>query len=418
MNRKEIYAALELCDDEIRLTVGEFFESRFQVLRVEKVPTTGIIKKKIVDRDKVITAIKIAKQRTEESLGYEIARVLLSVPSVNMERYHKTFVVPVEEGSKRVRVPHIQAGLKEAYNFRPSRGLELVNISCIKYVTNGITSRRMPIGEVCDELIMKIDLLYADKQTIYEYLACVEEAGLDILDIYLDAYAFAQEAVVMNQTMDKYIVQVLLEESSTTLSLFSQGRLVSSELLELGYSDWFENVEETYGLSKNIAFRLAQNGITWDNSVSDRVIYVWPDEDEQRLITERQFYESLAKPVEQWITLINETSAPILEAGKVEFVLGGTGMELQSLDQVLDRLNAPYRIYVPETIGARNSSMSTSLGLFYSWKELQEIRKDSLTSCDDEEVKDSLKLNGRVDAENEGSFTRRFKNMLLGENRE
>ena len=38
MNKKEIYASIEVADHEVRLVVGEFYETRFNILRVEKLP--------------------------------------------------------------------------------------------------------------------------------------------------------------------------------------------------------------------------------------------------------------------------------------------------------------------------------------------------------------------------------------------
>ena len=43
MQIKQIYAALEIADHEVRLIVGEFFETRFNVLCVERVKTTGVL---------------------------------------------------------------------------------------------------------------------------------------------------------------------------------------------------------------------------------------------------------------------------------------------------------------------------------------------------------------------------------------
>ena len=47
MNRKEIYASVEIADHEIRLIVGEFYDTRFNILRVERAGITGIEKRKL-----------------------------------------------------------------------------------------------------------------------------------------------------------------------------------------------------------------------------------------------------------------------------------------------------------------------------------------------------------------------------------
>ena len=169
MKRKQIFAALEIADHEVRLVVGEFHETRFNILRVERVKTTGITNKVVVDEQNIVGAVMKAVQNASTVLGYKIERVLLAIPSIDVTRFNKKVNVFVEDGSKRVRLSHIQSGINEAISYKPDEELELVNIGCIKYITNGITSRKMPLNEVCDVLTMNIDLLYANKDIVYSY---------------------------------------------------------------------------------------------------------------------------------------------------------------------------------------------------------------------------------------------------------
>lgn len=206
MNKKEIYASIEVADHEVRLVVGEFYETRFNILRVEKAPIQGIEKQKIMDEQNVVNGIIKAKKQAEDALGYHIERVLAAIPSVNVQRHNKKVSVVPEASSKRIRLSDIQKGLNEAVSFKPDPQLELVNIGCVKYITNGITSRKMPIDETAEVLIMNVDLLYADKEVVYAYARCIEKAGLEILDVCLDSYAMANEAAVFEQTVDKYVI--------------------------------------------------------------------------------------------------------------------------------------------------------------------------------------------------------------------
>ena len=88
MNKKEIYASIEIADHEVRLVVGEFYETRFNILRVEKAPIQGIEKQKIMDEQNVVNGIIKAKKQAEDALGYHIERVLAAIPSVNVQRHN------------------------------------------------------------------------------------------------------------------------------------------------------------------------------------------------------------------------------------------------------------------------------------------------------------------------------------------
>lgn len=418
MNRKEIYASVEIADHEIRVVVGEFYDTRFNILRVERAGITGIEKKKIIDEQNVVNGIIKAIKQAEDSLGYHIERALVSLPSVNVARHNKRVHVLPEATSKRIRLSDVQKGLNEAVSYKPDPELELVNIGCIKYITNGITSRKMPIDETSDILIMDVDLLFADKETVYSYARCIEKAGLEILDVCLDSYAIAQEAAIFEQTVDKYVILIDLARQNTTLSLFTHGKLVNCEVLEDGYGKWLEKLCEYCHLSMHVGYRLVQNTCCLkEEEAKDTVIYVWSENGEQRQLTEKEVCLSVAPYIHAWLQGINEACAPIIESGDVRYLITGEGCEIQAIEPLLDELNAPWQIYVPQTIGARDCSLVTCLGMFYSWKEQMNIRNDEKTSCAASDVERVVeKVEHKASSQDEeGGFTKKLKSILLNE---
>lgn len=417
MSKKEIYASIEIADHEIRLVVGEFYETRFNILRVEKAAITGIENKKIIDEQNIVNGIIKAARQAQEALGYRIERVLLALPSVAVKRHNRRVHVIPQESSKRIRLSDIQRALNEAISYKPDPQLELINVGCIKYITNGITSRKMPLDESSDILLMDVDLLYGDKEIVYSYARCIERAGLEILDVCLDAYAIAQEAAIFEQTVDKYVILVDIARQNTTLSLFTHGKLVNCELLDEGYEAWMTDLCENTGLNEHIGFRLMQNTCTFDKAkAQDTVIYIWSENGKQRQLTEKDVCDLVVDRIAAWVEMINEACAPIVANGDVHYLLSGEGCELQSITEVMDQLNSPWQIYVPQTVGARDSSLCACLGMFYSWQEQQKIRLDDRTSCSQKEIQTVVQSSGRkTRIEDEGGFTRRLKSMLLND---
>jgi len=416
MKRKQIFAALEIADHEVRLVVGEFHETRFNILRVERVKTTGITNKVVVDEQNIVGAVMKAVQNASTVLGYKIERVLLAIPSIDVTRFNKKVNVFVEDGSKRVRLSHIQSGINEAISYKPDEELELVNIGCIKYITNGITSRKMPLNEVCDVLTMNIDLLYANKDIVYSYARCAEKSGLEIIDICLDSYAIAEEAAIFEQTVDKYVVLIDLERQNTTLSLFTHGKLVNCEVLEGGYGDWLSPLKDKYNLPLDVGFRLIQNTCALEEKeVGDATVYIWSEAGTSRQISERDVYKCVIDPINEWIQMINETCQPIIDSGNVRYILTGEGLEIQQIETLAKELNAQSQVYVPQTIGARDCGLVTCLGLFYSWKSQLAVRKDERTSCDQRDVEKAVEGVNKPTVDDESGFTKKLKSMLLSD---
>ena len=86
MRKKKVYATLEIADQEIRLIVLEIFEGRNNVLRVERVHCSGVQNQKIIDEAAVVKAIQEACKNAQSALGFRIERVLLAIPSINVQR--------------------------------------------------------------------------------------------------------------------------------------------------------------------------------------------------------------------------------------------------------------------------------------------------------------------------------------------
>ena len=69
MDDKQIFAALEITGHEVRLIVGEFFNTRFNIIKVEQVPCTGLSLNAVEQPEEVVDAIqKVMQEKKEESV--------------------------------------------------------------------------------------------------------------------------------------------------------------------------------------------------------------------------------------------------------------------------------------------------------------------------------------------------------------
>ncbi len=414
MTNKQIYAAIEIADHEVRLVVGEFCDSRFNILRVERVRFNGIENHTIVNESNVVSAIIKAINNAANILGYQIERVLLAIPSVDVLRHSRRVNVAVRNSYGRVQISDIQRGINEAIMHQPEENLELVNIGGMKYIVNGISSRKLPLNETCESLVMDVDLFYANKKVVYSYARCIEKAGLEILDICLDSYAIAEEAAIFEQTIDSYVVLLNLARQSTTLSLFSHGKLLNCDVIYEGYGRWMSALNEKFGLKSEHAYRLMRDNATFkDENMVDRPIFIWAEKERQKELTLKQLNDTVMPLVSEWIKMVNDGCQSILDSGAMKYVLSGEGFEILGLRNMISQLNSSATIYVPQTIGGRDASLSVCLGMFYAWKTLNEIRQDSRICAQQaliDEVLSSAKQN-----EEEHGFTKKLKNILMSE---
>ena len=98
MSKNRVYAAVEIADQEVRLVVMEIYEARNNVLRVERIPCSGVQDQKIVDEAAVVTAVR------QGTLCYRIdshtsaCRVQISGPRRNClrKKLRQVLHMPIE----------------------------------------------------------------------------------------------------------------------------------------------------------------------------------------------------------------------------------------------------------------------------------------------------------------------------------
>lgn len=409
MQNKQLFASLEIAEDEIRLLVAEYHMSRFNILRSDIQKCNGVKNKRIEKPQTVSAAIIKIIRNAEEALGMKIKSVILTIPSVDVKCIRRRINVATEEGSRKILLSHIRKGLKKAVEFEAEDGYEFVNVGSIKYIVGGISSRKMPLDERAEVLTMDVDLLYANKDIVYSYVMCVEKAGISVLDICLDTYAMAEESVALENSVDKFMILLDLSRFTTTLSLYHKGSLAGVDSIDMGYESWANALRRKFHLSMKECQEIIMDNCFADNGqYDDNVSYIWLDHDESKQITKKQIYETAFDEVKNWLTVINGACQTIAENGSTKLILTGQGADIVGISSLTKLISVPAQVYVPTTIGARKSSYTATLGALYCVKKWLYIQNTNDT-C----VEVSNLTPREREREDQNAFTKKLKNILL-----
>ncbi|MFV0479777.1 MAG: cell division protein FtsA [Anaerorhabdus sp.] len=411
---KQIFAALEITDHEVRLIVGEFFNTRFNIIKVERVLCTGLNNYKIESEDEVIDAIKKAVLNASKKIGAPIKRVLLAIPSVNVHRYPLKVTTKVESIDHMVTAIDIQRARKKASSTRIDDELALIQTVCVKYTCNGIATRRIPLNERCDMLTIDIDLLCVDREIAFGIVGCVEKAGLEVLDVCLDSFAIAKEAAMFEQTVGQSVIVMNVSRENSTLALLAKGKLIHCDILNHGVNRWIQDVQSQVDLPTEIAAKVIKSNARFDGEKqSDYPVYVWTEGTDTHTLSEKEISEMIQGNVQLWVKEIKEKCLPILEAERTVVVLTGEGSEVQGLPYLLEKeLETEVRVYVPETLGVRTGDLVACLGLFFAYKDQLPILGYFDNSVDIHAFEQTVRYRVEEEAEEE-SLTKKLKGMLF-----
>lgn len=409
MQIKQLYASLEIAEDEIRLLVSEYYMSRFNVLRSETMKIMNAINNKRIEKPQVVSAtIRKLIHNAEEALGLKIKKVVLVIPSLDVRCVKRRVNVAIEEGSRKILMSHVRSGLVKAIDIEVDDAHEFVNVGSIKYIVGGISSRTIPLDERCDQLTMDVDLLYADKEMVYSYVSCVEKTGISVLDICLDSFAMAEETACLENSMDKIVILCDLQKNDTVLTLYNKGRLLETVNLKTGYGEWIDKIHRSYHLSgTECEAMVMENCFDEQGLYDDIVCYMWMARGESRLLTKEQIFQCVKPEVETWVNVVNDTCEPIMESNKCKLLLGGIGADIVGIESVLKGLHVVSQIYIPSTIGVREGKMTTCLGALYCVKKWQNI-KNSNEVC----IEFNNLTAREMEREDEAGFTKKLRNIL------
>ncbi len=375
---KQIYAALEIADHEVRLILGEFFNTRFNVLKTERAECECFEKKansngliiKIKDKKEVTKTIKKVIENASNNLGSQIENVLLCIPSFDIKREPLSLTEENQNYDKLITHYEIGRTLKKAMQSRNDDNYAFTNAVCSKFTDNKTTSRRVPFNKKCDEYSVLIDLYMANRKLTYDLVSCVEDAECKVLDISLDVYAIAKELSLFEQNMEQNVVVVKLEQETTTIAYFSDNRLISSKIIDNGFLKWGLEFSIKQHIPKNVVASIILNNANFENNcISENIVYLWSENNVKHALSEKQLSELLNDGFNEWCEMIADVCMQSKDS-KNKVILTGEGASIDGIDSVLqNKFDLDIKKYIPDTLGARTPALISCLGMFYAYSD-------------------------------------------------
>lgn len=408
-NIKQMYVAIELVDSQVKILVSEYFNTRFNIVKLHKANLSGLLNHQIINKPAALKSIQDALVETSEKLGARIEKCVLVIPPYKFKRMPLKVNVNTVDGS--LRKEDISRAVSNALKINVDHDLIVVDVAIIKYTVNGIASRRFPEDEICDEVLVDIDLLLADKQTTFDYVTLLEESGIKVIDICLSSYAIAKEAALLEQGLSHNLILLNIGKEETELSLISKGKLVTTEILNEGFDALTKVLFDKYHLPETVINRLLKYNVSYKNDYLDDVIYAWKSDEKSYSLTARNISDDISSKLNNYVDKIIEMSNPIIEKGSSQFILTGEGAEMKALNELLnEKSGVDVRTYYPDTIGIREASLSALFGAIVAYRD-KVILEEIDVNCVDLLEYDSIVDRRKIDVEGD-TITSRIKNLF------
>ena len=356
---KNIYAVLDIGSATVKLLVGEVVSANINVLFAKKITSHGIRKGQIENMPVVVSEIKQLIDEASKSLGAMISKVALCIPSFHAHIYQSDGITKVNSPLDQITSEDIVRALKLSKRFALKEDEEIISVIPAMFYLDTKSMKDIPIGEKSASLKVESLVITSRKKLLYGYINAVEKAGVEVLDITINAYACAKEAFD-----DVYLQEgaILIDVGyrNSTIAFFEDGYLKYIAQAHVGGYDLTRKIATSWQIPMDKAELYKVKYGTCDLRIGDEdVIHTTSQNDVEKHFTKKDLAHVLSEGVQEIMEVINDGRS-------YETVIVGGGGEIPAIDEVATQvLNSAVRTYRPDTIGARDMSFVSCLGMMY-----------------------------------------------------
>lgn len=371
---KDIYAVLDIGSATVKFLVGEVVSANINVLFAKKIISHGIKRGKIESMPTVVSEIKQLIDEASRALGASISKVALCIPSFHAHIYQSDGITKVNSPSDQITSEDIVRALKLSKRFEHDQDEEIISVIPTMFHLDTKVVYELPLGEKSASLKAEALVITTRKKLLYSYITAVEKAGVEVLDITINAYACAKEAFDAVYLQEGAIL-IDIGYRSSTVAFFEGGYLKYIAQAPVGGYDLTKKIATTWQIPMDKAEIYKVKYGTCDRNIGDEdIIHTTLDKETETHYTQKDLADVLCNGVREILEVIKTKIEVINDGRSYETVIVGGGGELPDMDEVASEiLDSAVRTYRPDTIGARDMSYVSCLGMIYFLNDRSKI---------------------------------------------
>lgn len=382
---RKIFTALDIGSNTIKVVVGEFIGTKLNILSAVKVTSRGYVNNYILDKESLISRIKEAISKTEEELNIKIRKVILNVPTYNLDFKLTDGRVELEENV--VKSNDIVRLLQDVSKNKIDHKNELICTLPIMFKVDDEETTN-PYGKHGNILYVKSILVSTDKKTIYDLANIVNSCNLDIIDItttgLVDYYNFKSK-----ELDTKNIAIVNLGSTTTNISIFSKGIFINNKIIDDGGFYIDKEIANVYNLKRNeteyLKEKLALAVI--NNADEKETITLTNKNGEEITINQYELSKIVSEKMDNLLKVIKK-NINLLTKKEISYIIITGGLsEIKDINLLINNIfNKNGKIGKINNLGARDNSYSVALGMLKYFNSKLLLRNREFSSLTEEEI--------------------------------
>ena len=382
---RKIFTALDIGSNTIKVVVGEFIGTKLNILSAVKVTSRGYVNNYILDKEALISRIKEAISKTEEELNIKIRKVILNVPTYNLDFKLTDGRVELEENI--VKSNDIVRLLQDVSKNKIDHKNEIICTLPIMFKVDDEETIN-PYGKHGNILYVKSILVSTDKKAIYDLATIVNSCNLDIIDItttgLVDYYNFKSK-----ELDTKNIAIVNLGSTTTNISIFSKGIFINNKIIDDGGFYIDKEIASVYNLKRNeteyLKEKLALAVI--NNADENETITLTNKNGEEITVNQYELSKIVSEKMDNLLKIIKK-NINLLTKKEISYIIITGGLsEIKDINLLINNVfNKNGKIGKINNLGARDNSYSVALGMLKYFNSKLLLRNREFSSLTEEEI--------------------------------
>lgn len=363
------YVSIDIGSSSVKTIVGEKFHNGINVIGTGQTYTSGIKNGQIDDFDIAKQAVKDTIKKASIASGVDIKEVFLKLPIVGTEVFDESNEIEFYEDTELngTHIEHVLEGIREKNNVPET---EIINAFPIKFIVDGDNEVSDP-KELIARHSLKVNagVIAIQKSILINMIKCVESCGVDVLDVYSDAYNYNSVLSATEKELGACVIDI--GEDLTQLAFYERGELVDADAIEMAGRDITEDIAEGLNTSYETAEKIKhQYGHAFFDSASDQDVFTVDqvDSEEDAQFTQKDLADIIEARVEdiffEVFDVLQELQLTKVNGGFV--VTGGSANLLGVKELLQDMVSEKVRIHTPSQMGIRKPEFSSAISTISS----------------------------------------------------
>ncbi len=406
------YVSIDIGSSSVKTIVGEKFHNGINVIGTGQTYTSGIKNGLIDDFDIARQAIKDTIKKASIASGVDIKDVFLKLPIIGTEVYDESNEIEFYEDTE-IDGTHIESVLEGIRDKNDVPETEVINVFPIRFVVDKDNEVSDP-KELIARHSLKVDagVIAIQKSILINMIKCVEACGVDVLDVYSDAYNYGSILTPTEKELGACVIDI--GKDLTQVAFFERGELVDAESIEMAGRDITDDIAQGLNTTYDTAEKVKhQYGHAFYDSASDQDVFSVDqvDSDEHVQYTQKDLSDFIEQRVEdiffEVFDVLQELGLTKVNGGFV--VTGGSANLLGVKELLQDMVSEKVRIHTPSQMGIRKPEFSSAISTISSSIAFDELLDYVTISYQDNEEFEEEVIETDKDTETKSSGFDWFK---------